>query len=151
MEAGQDSAVKLLNSLIETTLDSAQGYEEAAETTGEGQLKAMFSERCRRRMDLARQLQQEVRTFGAEPRRSESMVGTAHAKLVRLKNAIMGGHGLKAVLDEVERGEDVLKAKFEKALEDADLPTNARQVVTRAYESIRADHDEISRLKHSLH
>ena len=150
MDTSQDGAVKLLNSLIETTLDSAHGYEEAAEHARDGQLKTMFSERSRRRQDLARQLQQEVRTFGGDPKDSQSMLGKAHNKFVDLKNALTGGSE-KAVIDEVERGEDVIKAKFAKALKDDDLPANARQVVSVAYESIRADHDEISRLKHSMH
>jgi uncharacterized protein (TIGR02284 family) len=150
MDTSQDGAVKLLNSLIETTLDSAHGYEEAAEHARDGQLKTMFSERSRRRQDLARQLQQEVRTFGGDPKDSQSVLGKAHNKFVDLKSALTGGNE-KAVVDEVERGEDVIKAKFEKALKDDDLPPNARQVVSHAYESIRADHDEISRLKHSMH
>ena len=151
MDTSQEAAVKLLNGLIETTLDSAHGYEEAAENAREGQLKTLFSERSRRRQELARELQQEVRTFGGEPERDQSVLGRAHNKFVDLKNALLGGHNEKAVIDEVERGEDVIKGKFEKALRDEDLPANARQVVSRAYESIRADHDEISRLKRSLH
>lgn len=146
----QDSAVKVLNSLIETTLDSAHGYEEAAQNAPDGQLRTMFAERSRRRMDLVRELQQEVRTFGGQPEDDQSLLGKAHNKFVDLKNALTGGSD-KAVIDEVERGEDVIKAKFEAALNDSDLPAEARQTVSRAYESIRADHDEVSRIKHSMH
>jgi len=145
-----DHAVKVLNSLIETTLDSAHGYNEAAENAQEGQLKTMFAERARRRQDLAAELQQEVRSFGGEPERDQSALGKAHNKFVDLKTAITGGSE-KAVIDEVERGEDVIKAKFEEALQDDDLPTEARQVVSRAFASIRDDHDQISALKHSRH
>jgi uncharacterized protein (TIGR02284 family) len=150
MEARQDKAVKALNSLIETTLDSAHGYEEAAENTSSEELRTLFAERSRRRMDLARQLQQEVRSFGGEPEDSQSLLGKAHNKFVELKKSVTGGDSDKAVVDEVERGEDVIKAKFRKALDD-ELPTTARQTVSRAYESIRADHDEISQLKRSMH
>jgi uncharacterized protein (TIGR02284 family) len=143
--------VKVLNSLIETTLDSANGYREAAENARDGQLKTLFSERAQRRADLASQLQQEVRSFGGEPETDQSMLGKAHNKFVDLKNAVMGGDNEKAVIDEVERGEDVIKAKFERALNDDDLPSNARQLVSRAFESIRADHDQISAIKHSMH
>jgi uncharacterized protein (TIGR02284 family) len=144
-----DHAVKVLNSLIETTLDSANGYQEAAADAKEGQLKAMFAERARRRHDLASQLQQEVRSFGGEPEQDQSMLGKAHNKFLDLKTAITGGSE-KAVIDEVERGEDVIKAKFEKALQDDELPTDARQAVRVAFESIRADHDQVSALKHSM-
>ena len=55
------------------------------------------------------------------------------------------------MIDEVERGEDFIKAKFEKALNSDDLPSNVREVVSRAYQTIRADHDQISAMKHSMH
>jgi uncharacterized protein (TIGR02284 family) len=151
MDATHQHAVKVLNSLIETTLDSANGYEEAAQNANSGQLKTLFAERSRRRMDLTRQLQQEVRTFGGEPETDQSMLGKAHNKFVDIKNALMGGASEKAVIDEVERGEDFIKGKYEQALKDDDLPQNVRQVVSQAYETIRADHDEISAMKHSMH
>jgi hypothetical protein len=44
MNAQDDSAVKLLNGLI-ATLASAHGYEKAAGTAGEGELRTMFAER----------------------------------------------------------------------------------------------------------
>lgn len=151
MDATHERAVKVLNSLIETTLDSANGYEEAAQNIPDSQLKTLFAERSRRRMDLSRQLQEEVRSFGGTPEHDQSMLGKAHNKFVDIKNAVMGGASEKAVIDEVERGEDVIKAKFEQAMRDDDLPANARTVVSQAYESIRADHDQISALKHSMH
>lgn len=150
MDATNEHAVKVLNSLIETTLDSANGYEEAAQNIDAGQLKTLFAARSQRRMDLSRELQAEVRTFGGEPETDQSMLGKAHNKFVDVKNAIMGGSSEKAVIDEVERGEDFIKAKYEAAVRDDELPANLRQVVTRAYESIRADHDEISAMKHSM-
>jgi uncharacterized protein (TIGR02284 family) len=151
MDTSQERAVKVLNSLIETTLDSANGYKEAAENANDGQLKVMFTERARRRMDLSRELQQEVRSFGGEPEDDQSLLGKAHNKFVDLKNALTGGQSEKAVIDEVERGEDFIKDKYEAAMRDDELPSNAREVVTRAYASIKRDHDEISALKHSMH
>ena len=151
MQGDRGHAVKVLNSLIETTLDSANGYREAAENAQSTQYRTMFEERSRRRMDLTRQLQEEVRSFGGEPETDQSMLGKAHNKFVDLKNALTGGRSDKAVIDEVERGEDMIKAKYEKAVNDSDLPVEVRQRITAAYESIRADHDEISRIKHQLH
>lgn len=149
MSTTQEHAVKVLNSLIETTLDSAHGYKEAAESSEEGRYKTMFSERSLKRMKLSGELQQEVRSFGGEPQDDQSMLGKAHNKFVDLKAAIMG-HDEKAIINEVERGEDFIKAKFEKAVGDEDLPANVRDMVSRAYQQIKADHDEVSRLKHSL-
>ena len=146
----QEQAVKILNSLIETTLDSANGYREAADNIDMAQCKSLFQERASRRMELARQLQAEVRSSGGEPTTEQSTLGMMHNKFVDLKNSVTGGSD-KAVVDEVERGEDVIKAKYEHALRDDDLPPRARQLVQQAYGSIKTDHDDISRLKHQLH
>ena len=147
-----EHAVDVLNSLIETTLDSANGYREAAENTDSPELRSTFADRSTRRVELARQLQAEVRTFGAEPKDEQSLLGKAHNKFVDLKNAITGGDRTdKAVVDEVERGEDFIKAKYEKVLSDQDLPTHTRELLQQAYGSIKSDHDDVSRLKHTLH
>jgi uncharacterized protein (TIGR02284 family) len=149
MHTSNDHAVKVLNSLIETTLDSASGYREAAENASSSRYASMFSDRSSRRERLASELQQEVRSFGGEPENDQSMVGKMHNKFVDLKNAITGGDD-KAVINEVERGEDVIKAKYEAALEHDDLPASTRELINRAYGTIKADHDEVSRIKHSL-
>jgi len=150
MQAGQDRAVKVLNSLIETTLDSANGYKEAAENIGDAELRTMFTERAERRREIAGQLQAEVRSFGGEPQDDQSTMGKMHNKFVDLKTS-MGADSDKSVIDEVERGEDVIKGKYEHALKDDDLPPQSRQLVGRAFETIRADHDEISAMKHRMH
>ena len=150
MNTANDHAVKVLNSLIETTLDSANGYKEAAENATSTQYRSMFADRSMRRNELVRELQQEVRTFGGEPETDQSMLGKAHNKFVDLKNALTGGADDKAVINEVERGEDMIKAKYEAAIADQDLPTTARDLVNRAYGQIKADHDEVSRIKHQM-
>jgi len=149
MDTANDHVVKVLNSLIETTLDSANGYREAAENAQSSQYSSMFVQRAARRAELAGQLQQEVLSFGGAPETDQSLLGKAHNKFVDLKNALVGGDD-RAVINEVERGEDVIKAKYEAVLDDRELPSTARDLVNRAYGSIKADHDEISRLKHQL-
>jgi uncharacterized protein (TIGR02284 family) len=149
MDTANDHAVKVLNSLIETTLDSANGYKEAAENAQSSEYTQMFSDRAARRAQLVGQLQQEVRSFGGSPETDQSMLGKAHNKFVDLKNALVGGDD-RAVINEVERGEDMIKAKYEAVLDDGDLPSTARDLINRAYGMIKADHDEVSRLKHRM-
>lgn len=150
MQATNEHAVKILNSLIETTLDSANGYSDAADATENTQFKTMFAEKSAKRMELTRQLQDEVRTFGGEPTEHQSVVGKLHNKFTELKGKVTGSDD-KSVITEVERGEDVIKAKFRDAQEEADLPASAREVVSSAYALIKADHDQISQLKHQMH
>ena len=150
MHTHDDRAVKVLNSLIETTMDSAHGYRSAAEGADNPEFKTMFAERAGKREELCRRLQQEVRTFGGEPEDDQSLMGRVHNKFAEMRGDLMGRDD-KGVIDEVERGEDVIKAKFEAATRDTDLPEPARQLVTTAYAEVKADHDTISQLKHRMH
>ncbi len=150
MHTPNDRAVHVLNSLIETTLDSAHGYRKAAEGAENPEFKAMFTERAGKREELSRRLQQEVRSFGGEPEDDQSLMGRIHNKFAEMRGDLMGRDD-KGVIDEVERGEDVIKAKFEAATRDDDLPEPARQLVMTEYASIKSDHDTISALKHRMH
>lgn len=150
MHTHDDRAVKVLNSLIETTMDSAHGYRNAAEGAADPEFKTLFSERAGKREELCRRLQQEVRSFGGEPEDDQSLMGRIHNKFAEMRGDLMGRDD-KGVIDEVERGEDVIKAKFEKASQDTDLPEPARQLVATACAEVRADHDTISALKHRMH
>ena len=151
MQPTNEHAVKVLNSLIETTLDSANGYKDAADAADSEQYRSMFADRAQSRLALSQRLQEEVRSFGGEPEHDQSLLGKAHNKFTELRGKLIGPGTDKAVIDEVERGEDVIKAKFEKALDDSELPDQTRQLVSTAYGEIKSQHDDISRLKHQMH
>lgn len=144
-----DQTVETLNSLIETTLDSANGYRHAADSADAPRFQTMFRERAEKRLAIVRELQGEVRTFGGDPKDDQSLAGKAHNVFVDIKNALTAGDD-KSVIDEVERGEDFIKDKYERALKAPDLAPSAQETVRRAYAQIKADHDEVSRLKHSM-
>lgn len=150
MRESTEHAVDVLNGLIKTTLDSVGGYRDAADNTDHSQYKSMFADRAARREQLARELQQQVRALGGDPKTEQGIVGKMHNEFVDLKNAVTGGDD-KSVIDEVERGEDHIRDRFKDALDDEELPQEVRTVVARAYQSVKADHDEVSRIKHSLH
>ena len=150
MRTNNDRAIKTLNDLIETTLDSANGYRHAADGVSNPELKTLFTERAGKREELSRRLQAEVRSFGGEPEDDQSLLGRIHNKFTEIKGELMGRDD-RGVVDEVERGEDVIKARFEDASRDNDLPDALRQRVAEEYVSIKADHDTIISLKHSLH
>jgi uncharacterized protein (TIGR02284 family) len=145
--ASQDHAVAVLNDLIKAALDSAGGYRDAAEHAGERyNYRSIFADRAARRDQLAMQLQQEVRSLGADPETAHGIMGKAHNTFLDLKSALVGGSD-KAVIDEIERGEDHIKGKFEEAMRDDDLPEAVRSAVSLAYQAVKADHDDVSRMK----
>lgn len=141
--------ISTLNTLISTTVDSITGYEDSAKNVDSERFREIFRARADERQQVVQDLRGEVSRLGGDPEESGSFMGKAHQRFEDLKAAITG-RDEKAIINEVERGEDYLKAKFESALEDGDLTGDSRQVVERAYQSVRAGHDQISQLKHGM-
>lgn len=140
--------INTLNTLIATTTDSITGYEESAKNIDSEQLREIFRKRADERQQVVSDLRSEVRRLGGDPEDSGSFLGKAHQRFEDLKAAITG-RDEKGIVNEVERGEDYLKEKFEAAL-NSDLTGESRQVVERCYQSVRAGHDQISQLKHGM-
>ena len=144
-----NAGTTILNTLTATLIDSVNGYRDAAADSDAGRFQEIFRQRADERSRLAEDLRAEVRRLGGNPEDDGSFLGKAHQRFMDLKAAITG-RDEKAIINEVERGEDYIKAKFEKALDSENLGSEARQVVERAYQSVRAGHDQISQLKHGV-
>ena len=141
--------ITTLNELIETTVDSINGYEDSAGTIDNERLQEIFRQRADERQQVVQDLRNEVRRLGGNPEESGTLLGQAHQRFEDLKAAITG-HDEKAIVNEVERGEDYIKAKYEAALNSDNLTGESRQVVERCYQSVRSGHDQISQLKHGM-
>jgi uncharacterized protein (TIGR02284 family) len=139
--------VDVLNGLIETTLDSVNGYEEAAKEARDSSFATLFRARAAERRTLASRLQEEVRRLGGTPEDDGSVMAAAHRQFLEIRNAFSRGD--QAVIDEVERGEDVIKLRYERALADDRVSSDTRNLVSRFLESVRRAHDEASRMKHA--
>lgn len=147
-DAHQDQ-ISTLNTLIATTIDSITGYEESAKHVDGERLRQIFRERADERQQVVEQLRSEVRRLGGDPREEGSFMGKTHQRFEDLKAALTG-RDEKSIVNEVERGEDYLKEKFEAALREGDLNSESRAVVERTYQSVRSGHDQISSLKHGM-
>ena len=141
--------ISVLNGLIKTTLDSAKGYRDAAEDAQNPQFSSMFSDFSRERGEVASALQGEVERLGGTPKDDSSLLAAAHRTFMDLKQ-VLTGRSDKAVIEEVERGEDFIKGKFEAAIRDGDLAPEIRSAIERAFSSVRAGHDRMSALKHTV-
>ena len=141
--------IGILNSLIETVIDSADGYKEAAEEADGSQFSEIFLRRGTERQMLTDRLQSQVLAMGGTPEDDGTLLASAHRAFLNLRHAFSSGD--KAVIDEVESGEDHIKGKFEDALADNELTSSTRAVITDAYQVIKDGHDEIRDLKHAIH
>jgi len=140
------SITSTLNNLIETSKDGEQGFRTSAENAQNAELKQLF---MRRADDCARgaaELQAIVARLGKEPEDSGSVAGAIHRGWVNLKAAVANRDDL-AILEECERGEDVAKASYRKALESGDLPADVRAIVQKQYEGVIRNHDEVLALR----
>ena len=146
----RDHDIDVLNSLITTTIDSAYGFEKSAEDAEGGRFDQMFREFASERRAVVAMLQEAVREMGGTPNDDGSLKGDLHRRWIDLKTALTGDGGDKAVIEEVERGEDYLKGKYDAALADTELSPAALDVIRNAYGSVRAGHDTASALKHSM-
>ena len=142
--------IKTLNSLIETTLDSADGYAEAAKDAKSELLISLFTTRASERRLIASTLQQCVRTLGGEPEDDGTVLASAHRMFLNLRTSIASNDNT-AVVDEVERGEDHIKHKFEDAMDDNELSPPAMSAISDVYTSVRSGHDQMRDLKKMLH
>jgi uncharacterized protein (TIGR02284 family) len=142
--------IKTLNGLIETTLDSADGYAEAAKDAKSQSLISLFRERSVERRQVASTLQQRVLLLGAEPEKDGTVLASAHRMFVNLRTSLTSNDN-KAVVDEVERGEDHIKAKFEDAMKDKDVSQDTKAVISDVYVSVRNGHDQMRDIKKAFH
>jgi uncharacterized protein (TIGR02284 family) len=141
--------ISTLNTLIATTIDSITGYENSAKDIDSGRFREIFRQRADERQRVVQDLRDEVRRLGGDPEEGGSFMGKAHQRFEDLKSAVTGGDD-QAIIDEVERGEDYLKGKFETALSGGTLSGETRAIVERCYQSVRSGHDQISQLKHGM-
>ena len=139
--------ITTLNTLTATLIDSVTGYEDAASNSDAGRFQQLFRERASERSSVVEDLRAEVRRLGGNPEDDGSFLGKSHQRFLDLKAAVTGE---QAIINEVERGEDYLKEKFETALSSDALTGETRAVVERAYQSVRSGHDQISQLKHGM-
>ena len=147
--AEHSTEISTLNTLIATTIDSITGYEDSAQNIDNERFREIFRQRANERQQVVEQLRAEVRRLGGNPEDDGSFLGKAHQRFEDLKAAITG-RDEKAIINEVERGEDYLKDKFEAALNSDELTGESRSVVERCYQSVRSGHDQMSQLKHGM-
>ena len=140
-----DEIISTLNDLIETSKDGEHGFNTCAEDVKDMQLNQLFTAAAQRCAEGAKELQEQVRLLGGDPDEHSSVAGTLHRAWVDIKAAITGKDE-QAVLEECERGEDVAKKTYEKALAKG-LPDNIRSIVQRHYQGVVENHDRVRDLR----
>jgi uncharacterized protein (TIGR02284 family) len=145
MAMDKDDIIETLNDLIETCKDGEEGFRTCAEDIRNAALKPLFNDAARHCAEAAGELRAEVQRLGGKAEKSGSFSGSVHRRWVDIKSAITGKDD-KAILAECERGEDVAKESYQKALQK-DLPPTIRAIVERQYRGVLQNHDRVRALE----
>ena len=133
--------VSVLNSLIETTIDSVDGYRHSAGEATNAMFADIFRRRAQEREQVVARLRERVRELGGEPEEEGGLLAKAHRQFLSLRDAVTGRDD-KAVIAEVDRGESYLNAKWETALADEELSTDTQRLIRECYQSVRSGHEQ---------
>lgn len=137
--------IKVLNSLIETTIDSVDGYRRSAQEATNSRFSAAFLERASEREEIVSKLRDQVRRLGGEPADDGTVLASAHRAFLSLRDKVTGTDD-ESVIAEVDHGESYLNGKWETALQDNDLSAETRSLIQQCYSSVREGRDTFRRL-----
>ena len=139
------TTVSNLESLVQTAIDSAEGYERASETANTEQLKQLLRDQAAKRRRLISELNQELVRIGGQAQERGSTAGSLHHVWTRLTEAFANGD--EAATDRVEEGEDYIEKKFRSALDNQDWDPRTREVLQRAHRELAEDERLADRLE----
>ena len=146
---GSSHDITVLNSLIETTIDSVDGYRRSAQEATNSRFSSAFLERASERERVVSELRNQVRQLGGNPEDDGSVLAAAHRAFLSLRDKVTGSDDA-AVIAEVDHGETYLANKWEAALKDDRLSPQVRSLVQQQYSSVREGRDTFRRLHEDM-
>ena len=144
-------SINWLQSLTQMNIDSRDGFNEAAENLKDSNptLANRFRQWASNRDGQANELQTMVAANAETPTQSGSIAAAAHRTWMDIRSALGGGE--QAILDEAERGEDQIKAKYADALKDMGGMEPCCDTLRRHQAAVQVSHDEVKALRDSHH
>lgn len=141
-----DADISRINDLIRINTDSAKGFRAAAELVNDVGLRTRFEQYATERDSNAAELRTYIAGTGEAPDPDDgTAAGTAHRWWMDLRTRFTADDSA-AVLSEAERGEDVIKGKYEKAIEAVTIAP-VSEVLSRQYVEVKRGHDTIRDLR----
>lgn len=138
-----------INDLLAMTNDSIDGYGEAKQHIAGHHFSAAFNERILERRSVLTALQGEVRRLGGKPEQGGTVLAGAHRMVANLKSAVLGRDD-KAIIDQIERGENTIKARFETAMNNPDVSLQAAAVIRECFVTIKQGRDRMRDIKQAI-
>lgn len=151
MQTSTKETAEILNDLIEINNDRITGYEHAMKDLkdSDADLKTLFASLIDQSRKAKMALGKEVQTLGVEMETGTTNSGKIHKAWMDLK-AVFTGHDRHALLSNCEFGEDAAQKVYKIALDNDDLPSYLREMVTAQKIDLKGAHDEIKALRDQL-
>ncbi|WP_298746168.1 PA2169 family four-helix-bundle protein [uncultured Brevundimonas sp.] len=140
--------IHVLNNLIQTAIDSADGYREASTEADDPGRRDLFGRRSFERRQVAEELQSTVRALGGDPAAEGSILAKAQRAFADIRHALMRDEASRVGV--VEGADEAVRARFEKALEDSQISATTRETIRRAFARVSSGRDDLHDLRHSL-
>jgi uncharacterized protein (TIGR02284 family) len=126
-----------LNDLLEKTYDAEKGFKKAAEHTDHTALKSYFEGKAKQRYDFGHELKSEIKSYGQEVDKGDSLTGKAHRAWMDVK-ALFSSDNEEAMLEEAIRGEKASIEEYEDVLEDTTLVSTTSAILRNQKQAIEA-------------
>ncbi len=131
-----EEILKVIEDLIETARDGAEGYRLAAESTEDHDLKRILQTHSGQRQAFVSELQGLAAGYGGDVDTSSSAVGSLHRGWMNLKQAL-SSNDRAAILEECQRGDEHAIESYEDALESP-IPASVQAAIRPQADEIRA-------------
>lgn len=140
-----EKSTAILNDVLETLVDSADGYEKAAEVADRPAFKQLFERRAASRRAMVADVRNHIVELGGTPDDDGSILANMHRTFLSIRAAIQDND--EAAIEAVDNGEEYLREKFEDALENDDLDISSRTILKKYQGELRADGRLIDQLE----
>lgn len=138
----------LLQDLVQVSRDSKTFYEDAAKETGNARLRDVFTRMASAKGGLISALSTKLTTMGESAPDGGTVAGTLRKAYADVRAALSKNDD-KIYVGQLEETEDRVLEHFEEALAKTDS-ADVRGVLTEHLPKVRACHDEMRNLKHSM-
>lgn len=144
-----DMNIETLNDVLQTLIDSREGYEKAADLADDHPaIKAQLDRRAQARAVIIAEFQNAVRALGGEPQMSGSVSGSMHHLWMKITSVFESDQ--EAALDAIEDGEEKLQEEIADLLKQHDLKPQAIGLLQKAATQAREGEAFADRMEDAL-
>lgn len=135
---------EILNDLVQINNDRIKGYERAINElkNSDADLKELFT----RMISESQQYKSQLVSAGARPDNDTTNSGKIYRAWMDVK-AVFTGNDRETILSNCEFGEDAAQKAYKTALDEENLPSDVRSLLSQQKQSLKASHDRIKMLR----